>query len=76
MPIIFITRICTIIYKCQGGEIDNDYNMHDNKTDKKTALYNIEQDNKIEYIHLDENMLLKSYYNRKLPELELINTKW
>ena len=30
---------------------------------------------KLEYVNLDETMLLKSYHDRKLPDLEFINAK-
>ena len=40
--------------------------------DKKQLYTVLSRITKFQYIHLDENLLLKSYYYRKLPELELM----
>lgn len=42
---------------------------------KKQLYTTLIRTKKFEYIHLDENMLLKFYYNRKLPVLKLVNAK-
>ena len=72
---LFIPSFCLTVCKYQGGEIYTHYNISDvNRMDKK--FYSaLSRTTKFEYIHLNKTMLLKSYQNRKLPELELINAK-
>ena len=72
----FIPSFCLTVYKYHGGEINTDYNIYDtNKMDKNQLYTALSRTTKFEDIHLDENMLLKSYYSRKSPELELVNAK-
>ena len=42
---------------------------------KKELYTALSRTTKFEYIQLGKTMLLKSYCNRKLPELELVNSK-
>ena len=71
-----IPIIQTTVYKYQGGEINTHYNIFDVKRmDKKQFFTALSRTTNFEYIHLDETILLKSYQNRKLPELEFTNAK-
>lgn len=64
------------VRKYQGGEIDDHYNIYDiNRMDKKQLYTSLSRTTKVEYIHLDENPLLKSYYNKNSLDLELMLDK-
>ena len=63
------------MYEYQVGEI-NTHNIFDvNRMDEKQFYTALSRTTKLEHVNLDETVLLKSYHNRKLPDLELINAK-
>ena len=75
--ISFIPSFCVTVYKYQGADINERYNIHDvNRMDKKQLYTALSRTTKFEYIHLNNKELNNKYFNRKQPKLELINTKF
>ena len=59
----FIPSFCLTVYKNQGSEVNSDYNIFDiNRMDTKRFYTSLSKTTKFEYTRLDENLLLKSYY--------------
>ena len=44
--------------------------------DKKQLYTSLSRTTKFEFLHLDNKTLNKNYYNRRMPTLELINSKF
>ena len=72
----FIPSFCVTVYKYQGADINEHYNIHDVNCMDKKQLYTALSRTKFEYIHLNNKELNNKYFNRKQPKLELINTKF
>ena len=72
----FIVGFCVTVYKYQGADIDEDYNIHDvNRMDKKQLYTALSRTTKLYFIHLDNKALNNKYSNRQQPVLEFINSK-
>ena len=74
---LFIPSFCVTVYKYQGADIDEHYNVHYvNRMDKKQLYTALSRTTKFEYIHLNNKEINNKYFNRKQPMLELINSKF
>ena len=72
----FIPSFCVTVYKYQGAEINEPYNIYDvNRMDKKQLYTALSRTKKLEYIHLNNKELNNRYFTRKQPFLELCNSK-
>ena len=72
----FIPSFCVTVYKYQGCDINEHYNIHDvNRMDKKQLYTALSRTTKFEYTHINNRELNNKYFNRKTPVLELTNTK-
>ena len=72
----FIVAFFSTVYKYQGAEIEEEYNIYDvDKMDFK-MLYTVLSRVKTSFknIHLDHKSLKKKYTARKKPRLELCNS--
>lgn len=70
-----ITGFCCTVYKYQGADIDQHYNIYDvNRMDKKQLYTCLSRTTKYEYIHLDSHELNYCYRIREQPRLELVNS--
>ena len=70
----FIPGFCVTVYKYQGAEINEPYNIYDvDRMDKKELYTALSRTTKLEYIHLNYKELKNQYFNRKLPTIELIS---
>lgn len=73
----FIPSFCVTVYKYQGADINEHYNIHDmNRMDKKQLYTVLSRTTKFEYVHLNNKEINNKYFNRKQPVLELINSKF
>ena len=73
----FIPSFCVTVYKYQGADIDQPYNIHDvNRMDKKQLYTALSRTTKLEYIHLNNKEINNKYFNRRKPTLEIINSKF
>lgn len=73
----FIPSFCITVYKYQGADIDEPYNIHDvNRMDKKQLYTALSRTTKLEYIHLNNKEINNKYFNRRKPTLEIINSKF
>ena len=73
----FIPGFCVTVYKYQGGEIDEPYNIYDvNGMDKKQLYTALSRTTKLEYIHLNNKEVNNKYLERRQPILELTNAKF
>lgn len=71
----FIPGFCCTVYKYQGADIDQHYNIYDvNRMDKKQLYTCLSRTTKYEYIHLDSHELNYCYRIREQPRLELVNS--
>ena len=73
----FIPCYCNTIYKYQGCSIDQKYAIHDTERMCKKQLYTaLSRTTKLEYIHLDNSKLNRSYKTRPGPSIEIINSRF
>ena len=73
----FIPSFCVTVYKYQGADIDEPYNIHDvNRMDKKQVYTALSRTTKMEYIHINNKEINNKYFNKKQPVLELVNSKF
>ena len=73
----FIPAFCVTVYKYEGADIDEPYNIYDvNKMDKKQLYTALSRTTKKEYIHVNNKEFSNKYFNRKQPLIELINSKF
>ena len=73
----FIPSFCVTVYKYQGADINEPYNIYDvNKMDKKQLYTALSRTTKLEYIHLNNKEVNNKYVNRRQPLLELMNAKF
>ena len=73
----FILSFCVTVYKYQGADINEPYNIYDvNLMDKKQLYTALTKTTKFEYIHLNNKKLNNKYFNRKKPKIELTNSKF
>ena len=71
----FIPGFCSTVYKFQGADIDQHYNIYDvNQMDKKQLYTCLSGTTKYEYIHLDSETLKKCFTPSPQPRLEKINS--
>ena len=68
----FIPAFCVTVYKYQGADIDEAYNIHDVKYMDKKQLYTaLSRTTKLEHIHLDNCDLNRRYHVRRQSEEEI-----
>ena len=73
----FIPAFCVTVYKYQGSDIDEPYNIYDvNRMDKKQLYTALSRTTKIKYIHLSNKEVKNKYFNRRQPTLEVVNSKF
>ena len=73
----FIPSFCVTVYKYQGADINEHYNIHDvNRMDKKQLYTALSRTTKLDYIHLNNKEVNNKYFNRKQPVLELVNSRF
>lgn len=73
----FIPSFCLTVYKYQGADINEPYNIHDiNRMDKKQLYTALSRTRKFEFIHLDFKSRNNVYKIRSQPRLELVNAKF
>ena len=73
----FIPNFCATVYKYQGADINEPYNVYDvNKMDKKQLYTALSRTTKFDYIHMNNKEINNKYINRKQPILELVNSKF
>ncbi len=73
----FIPSFCVTVYKYQGADINEHYNVHDvNRMDKKQLYTSLSRTTKLDYIHVNNKELNNKYFNRRKPVLELVNSKF
>ena len=71
----FIPAFCSTVYKYQGADINEPYNIYDvNCMDKKQLYTALSRTTKYEYIHLDNQLLNNHYKPRPQPMLERVNS--
>ena len=72
----FTPSFCVTVYKYQGADINEPYNIHDvNRVDKKQLYTALSRTTKLEYVHLNFKELNKVYKVRMQPLLELVNSR-
>ena len=68
----FIPGFCVTVYKYQGADIDENYNIHDvGLMDKKQLYTALSRTTKFEYIHLNNKQVNFRYYVREQPNEEI-----
>ena len=68
----FVPAFCVTVYKFQGCDIDEHYNIFDvRKMDKKQIYTALSRTTKFEYIHLTNNELNYKYFVREQPTEEI-----
>ena len=68
----FIPAFCVTVYKYQGADIDENYNIHDvGMMDKKQLYTALSRTTKLKYIHLNNRELCHLYYVREQPVDEI-----
>ena len=73
----FIPSYCVTVYKYQGADIDEPYNVYDvNRMNKKQLYTALSRTTKLEYIHLNNKETNNKYFNKRQPVLELVNSKF
>lgn len=73
----FIPSFSVTVYKYQGADINEPYNVYDvNRMDKKQLYTALSRTPKFNYIHVNNKELNKKYFKRKRPILELANSKF
>ena len=71
----FIPAFCCTVYKYQGADIDEHYNILDvNRMNKKQLYTCLSGTTHYDYIHLDNQKLNSKYVVRLQPRLELSNS--
>ena len=73
----FIPSYCVTVYKYQGADIDEPYNVYDvNRMNKKQLYTALSRTTKLEYIHLNNKETNNKYFNKRQPILELVNSRF
>ena len=73
----FIPSYCVTVYKYQGADIDEPYNVFDvNRMNKKQLYTALSRTTKLEYIHLNNKETNNKYFNKRQPILELVNSRF
>ena len=71
----FIPAFCCTVYKYQGADISEPYNIYNvNRMDKKQLYTALSRTTKFEYIHLNTKALNQKYEIRKQPNMEIVNS--
>lgn len=71
----FIPAFCCTVYKYQGADISEPYNIYNvNRMDKKQLYTALSRTTKFEYIHLNTSALNRRYEIRKQPSMEIVNS--
>ena len=72
----FIPAFCVTVYKYQGADINENYNIFDvEKMDKKQLYTALSRTTKLNNIHLTNDDLNKKYEVRRQPRVEQVNAK-
>ena len=73
----FIPSFCVTVYKYQGADIHEPYNIYDvNRMDKKQFYTALSRTTKLDYIHLNNDDVNCKYIERRQPLLELMNARF
>ena len=73
----FIPAFCVTVYKFQGCDIDEHYNIFDTHLmDKKQRYTALSRTTKFEYIHLNNRELCHRYFVREQPDEEISKTNY
>ena len=74
----FIPVFCCTVYKYQGADINDPYNIYNNvnRMDKKQLYTALSCTAKYEYIHLNNRLLNKKYVTRKEPKMGIVNSRF
>ena len=73
----FIPSFCVSVYKYQGADINEPYDIYDvNRMDKKQLYTALSRTTKFEHVHVNNKEFNNKYFNRKKPVLELTNCKF
>ena len=73
----FIPSFCVTVYKYQGADINEPYNIYDvDRMDKKQLYTALSRTTKFDFIHVKNKELNNKYFNRKQPILELVNSRF
>ena len=71
----FIPAFCCTVYKYQGADINQPYNIYNvNRMDKKQLYTALSRTTKLEFIHMKNSALNDIYTTRKQPIMEVINS--
>ena len=71
----FIPAFCCTVYKYQGAEIDEHYDVYNvNRMDKNQLHTALSRTTKLEYIHLSNELLNKRYIPCQQPHIEILNS--
>lgn len=71
----FIPAFCSTVYKYQGADIDEPYNIYNvNRMNIKQLYTALSRTTKLEYIHPDNKSLCKRYLPRSQPVMEVVNS--
>ena len=72
----FIPNFCATVYKYQGSDIKEDYNIFDtHMMDKKQMYTALSRTTKFEYLHINNSEIRNKYFIRKQPDVEIINPR-
>lgn len=70
-----IPAFCCTVYKYQGADISEPYDIFNvNGMDKKQLYTALSRTTKFEYIHLNTSALNHVYEIRKQPNMEIVNS--
>ena len=73
----FIPAFCVTVYKFQGCDIDEHYNIFDTRLmDKKQIYTALSRTTKFKYIHLNNRELCHRYFIREHPDEEISKTNY
>ena len=71
----FIPAFCCTVYKYQGADINEPYNIYNvSRMEKKQLFMALSRTTKFEYIHLNTSTLNRVYEIRKQPNMEIVNS--
>ena len=73
----FIPSFCVTVYKYQGADINEHYNVYDvDRMDKKQLYTALSRTTNFDYIHINNKEINNKYFNKKQPVLELVNSRF
>lgn len=73
----FIPRFCVTVYKYQGADINENYNIYDvNRMDKKQLYTARSRTKRLEFIHLNNKEVNNKYVKRRQPLIDRVNSRF